>query len=45
MRYSSLVFFALVSLPPFASADEPAELKTTPLAQAFGTAPVMWGAS
>ena len=43
MRYSSLVFFALVSLPGFISAEEPAELKSTPLAQAFGTAPVMWG--
>jgi dipeptidyl aminopeptidase/acylaminoacyl peptidase len=43
MRYSSLVFIALVSLPSLLSADEPAQLKSTPLAQTFGTAPVMWG--
>lgn len=43
MRRFNLALLALVSLPGLAYADEPAELKTTPLAQAFGTAPVMWG--
>ena len=40
MRDSGLVFFALVWLSRLALADEPAELKTSPLAKAFGTAPV-----
>jgi dipeptidyl aminopeptidase/acylaminoacyl peptidase len=38
------VFFAVLALSPaVVSADEPAELKSTPLAREFGTAPVMWG--
>jgi hypothetical protein len=43
MRYSCLMSFGLLASFGLACADEPAQLKTTPLAQAFGTAPVMWG--
>jgi dipeptidyl aminopeptidase/acylaminoacyl peptidase len=43
MRYSCLMVFGLVASFGLACADEPAQLKTTALAQAFGTAPVMWG--
>jgi dipeptidyl aminopeptidase/acylaminoacyl peptidase len=43
MRYFNLLSVALVALPGLGFADEPAKLETTPLAQAFGTAPVMWG--
>ena len=32
-----------MSSPAFISAEEPAELKSTPLAKEFGTAPIMWG--
>jgi dipeptidyl aminopeptidase/acylaminoacyl peptidase len=43
MRFSVLVFAALAASPAFVAAQEPAELKSTPLAKEFGTAPIMWG--
>jgi dipeptidyl aminopeptidase/acylaminoacyl peptidase len=43
MRFSILVFAALAASPAFVAAQEPAELKSTPLAKEFGTAPIMWG--
>ena len=42
MRFSVLILAALVSSAAV-SADEPAQLKSTPLAKEFGTSPVMWG--
>jgi dipeptidyl aminopeptidase/acylaminoacyl peptidase len=43
MRVASLVLATLVSSPALVSAEVPAELTSTPLAKAFGTAPIMWG--
>ncbi len=43
MRFSVLVFAALAASAAFVAAQEPAELKSTPLAKEFGTAPIMWG--
>jgi dipeptidyl aminopeptidase/acylaminoacyl peptidase len=43
MRFAVLVFAALAASPAFVAAQEPAELKSTPLAKEFGTAPIMWG--
>jgi dipeptidyl aminopeptidase/acylaminoacyl peptidase len=42
MRFSILILAALMSSAG-ATAEEPAELKSTPLAKEFGTSPIMWG--
>jgi dipeptidyl aminopeptidase/acylaminoacyl peptidase len=43
MRLVGLFLASVVALPTFVAAEVPKQLESTPLAQAFGAAPVMWG--